>query len=70
MNVDDVFHNHGCQTYEADYVSPNAEKLLGITAEQIEGYLCPWETGSREFQRCGEKLSGEDQVHEQKEWDF
>lgn len=35
MNVDDVFLMLDAKTYQADYVSPNAEKLLGITAEQI-----------------------------------
>ena len=35
MNVDDVFLMLDVKTYQADYVSPNAEKLLGITAEQI-----------------------------------
>ena len=35
MNVDDVFLMLDAKTYQADYVSPNAENLLGITAEQI-----------------------------------
>ena len=35
MNVDDVFLMLDAKTYQADYVSPNAEKLLGITVEQI-----------------------------------
>ena len=35
MNVDDVFLMLDAQTYQTDYVSPNAEKLLGITVEQI-----------------------------------
>ena len=35
MNVDDVFMMLDAQTYQTDYVSPNAEKLLGITVEQI-----------------------------------
>lgn len=39
MNVDDVFLMLDAQTNRADYVSPNAEKLLGITAEQIQD---PW----------------------------
>ena len=39
MNVDDVFLMLDAKTYQADYVSPNAEKLLGITVEQIrKGY--------------------------------
>ena len=35
MNVDDVFLMLDAKTYQADYVSPNAEKLLGVTVEQI-----------------------------------
>jgi hypothetical protein len=35
MNVDDVFLMLDAKTYRADYVSPNVEKLLGITVEQI-----------------------------------
>ena len=35
MNVNDVFLMLDAETYQADYVSPNAEKLMGITAEQI-----------------------------------
>ncbi len=40
MNVDDVFLMLDVKTYQADYVSPNAEKLLGITAEQIRKDIC------------------------------
>ena len=35
MNVDDVFLMLDAKTYQADYVSPNVEKLLGLTVEQI-----------------------------------
>ena len=35
MNVDDVFLMLDAKTYQADYVSQNVEKLLGITVEQI-----------------------------------
>ena len=31
MNVDDVFLMLDAKTYQADYVSPNVEKLLGLT---------------------------------------
>ena len=50
MNVDDVFLMLDAKTYQADYVSPNAEKLLGITAEQIRKdirvleKLHPWDS--------------------------
>ena len=32
MNVDDVFLMLDARTYQTDYVSPNVEKLLGITS--------------------------------------
>ena len=35
MNVDDVFLMLDAKTSKVDYVSPNVEKLLGITVEQI-----------------------------------
>ena len=48
MNVDDVFLMLDAKTYKADYISPNAEKLLGITVEQIQqGYSCSGKTASR-----------------------
>ena len=48
MNVDDVFLMLDARTYQADYVSPNVEKLLGITVEQIrKRYLCPGKTEAR-----------------------
>ena len=40
MNVDDVFLMLDAKTYQADYVSPNVEKLLGITVEQIRKDIC------------------------------
>ena len=71
MNVDDVFLMLDAKTYQADYVSPNAEKLLGITVEQIRkdihilGKLHP------EEQEDSEKNYLEEiQVHEQRECDF
>ena len=40
---------------------PNAEKLLGITVEQIrEGYLCSGKTLSERDRRYKEELSGGD----------
>ena len=59
------------KTYQADYVSPNAEKLLGITVEQIRkdirvlGKLHPAEHEDPE-----KNYLEEIQVHEQREWDF
>lgn len=40
MNVDDVFLMLDAKTYKTDYVSPNVEKLLGITIEQIRKDIC------------------------------
>ena len=71
MNVDDVFLMLDVKTYQADYVSPNAEKLLGITAEQIRKDICVLGKLDPENSRDAEKNYLEEiQVHEQKEWDF
>ena len=70
MNVDDVFLMLDAQTYQTDYVSPNAEKLLGITVEQIRKdirvlrKLHP--ADSEDSQKNHLK---EIPVHEQQEWD-
>ena len=71
MNVDDVFLMLDAQTYEADYVSPNVEKLLGFTVEQIRkdihvlGKLHPWDSENPKKNY----LEGI-QTSEQKEWNF
>ena len=71
MNVDDVFLMLDAKTYQADYVSQNVEKLLGITVEQIHkdiyilGKLHPEESEDSE-----KNYLEEIQVHEQREWDF
>ncbi len=71
MNVDDVFLMLDAKTYQADYVSPNAEKLLGITAEQIRkdirvlGKLHP-----AEHEDLEKNYLEEIQVHEQRELDL
>ena len=71
MNVDDVFLMLDAKTYQADYISPNVEKLLGITVEQIRkdssilAKLHMAEQGDTEKNY----LEGI-QVHEQKEGDF
>ena len=71
MNVDDVFLMLDAKTYQADYVSPNAEKLLGITGEQIRKDICVLGKLDPENSRDAEKNYLEEiQVHEQKEWDF
>ena len=71
MNVDDVFLMLDAKTYHADYVSPNVEKLLGITVEQIRkdiriiGKLHMAEQGAPE-----KNYLEEINVHEQREGDF
>ena len=71
LNVDDVFLMLDAETSKADYVSPNAEKLLGITAEQIQedvhvlGKLHPQESAEQTMNY----LTGL-AVNEQREWDF
>ena len=71
MNVDDVFLMLDAQTDRADYVSPNVEKLLGITAEQIQedvhvlGKLHPQESAEQTMNY----LTGL-AANEQREWDF
>ena len=71
MNVDDVFLMLDAKTYQADYVSPNAEKLLGITAEQIRKDIYILGKLHTEEQEDPEKNYMEEiQVHEQREWDF
>ncbi|MBD9001900.1 MAG: PAS domain-containing sensor histidine kinase, partial [Coprococcus catus] len=71
MNVDDVFLMLDAKTYQTDYVSQNAEKLLGITVEQIRkdihvlGKLYPEEHEDPE-----KNYLKEIKVHEQREWDF
>ena len=71
MNVDDVFLMLDAKTYNADYVSPNVEKLLGITVEQISkdihvlGKLHPEDSKDSQKNYLKEIL-----VHEQQEWDF
>ena len=71
MNVDDVFLMLDVKTYQADYVSTNAEKLLGITAEQIRKDICVLGKLDPENSRDAEKNYLEEiQVHEQKEWDL
>ena len=71
MNVDDVFLMLDAKTYQADYVSPNVEKLLGITGEQIRNDICILRKLHSEEQEDPEKNYLEEiQVQEQREWDF
>ena len=71
MNVDDVFLMLDAKTYQADYVSPNVEKLLGITVEQIRKDICVLgELHSEDTEELKKDYLKEIQVHEQQEWDF
>ena len=71
MNVDDVFSMVDAKTARVDYVSPNVEKLLGITVKQIKeniyvlGKLHPQDTEGQRSKHLKGLL-----VNEQREWDF
>ena len=71
MSVDDVFLMRDAKTYKADYVSPNVEKLLGITVEQIQKDISV--LGKLHSEDCEDPKKNylkEIQVNEQQEWDF
>ena len=71
MNVDDVFLMLDAKTYQADYVSPNVEKLLGITVEQIRKDICVLgKMHPKDHEDPEKNYLEEIQVHEQREWDF
>ena len=71
MNVDDVFLMLDAQTYQVDYVSPNAEKLLGITVEQIREDICVLgKLYPKETEDSKKNYLEEIRDQEQKEWDF
>ena len=71
MNVDDVFLMADAKTAVVDYVSPNVEKLLGITVKQIKeniyvlGKLHPQDTEGQRSKHLKGLL-----VNEQREWDL
>ncbi len=71
MNVDDVFLMLDAETSKVDYVSPNVDKLMGITVEQMQKdihvlrKLHPKDSASR-MKNYLKGLS----VQEQKEWEF
>ena len=71
MNVDDVFLMLDAKTYQADYVSPNVEKLLGITVEQIRKDICILgKVYSEEHVDSEKNYLEKIRVNEQREWDF
>ena len=71
MNVDDVFLMLDAETSKVDYVSPNVDKLLGITVEQMQKdihvlrKLHPQDSTNR-MKNYLEGLM----VQEQREWEF
>ena len=71
MNVDDVFLMLDANTYKADYVSPNVERLLGITVEQIQKDICVLgELHSRNPEDPKKNYLKDILTQEQREWDF
>ena len=71
MNVDDVFLMLDAKTYQTDYVSPNAEKLLGITVEEIRKDIrVLGKLHLAEHKDPEKNYLEEIQVQEQKEWDL
>ena len=71
MNVDDVFLMLDANTYKADYVSPNVERLLGITVEQIQKDICVLgELHSRNPEDLNKNYLKDILTQEQREWDF
>lgn len=71
MNVDDVFLMLDAETSKVDYVSPNVDKLLGITVEQMQKdihvlrKLHPQDSTNRMKNHLEELM-----VQEQREWEF
>ena len=68
LNVDDVFLMLDAKTYQADYVSPNAERLLGITEAEIRRDVCV--LGKLHPEDAEKNYLEGIQVHEQRDWDF
>ena len=71
MNVDDVFLMLDAETSKVDYVSPNVDKLLGITVEQMQKdihvlrKLHPQDSTNQMKNHLEELM-----VQEQREWEF
>lgn len=71
QNVDDVFLMLDAKTYKADYISPNMERLLGLTQESVRenvgtlAMLHPKDT-VEPVENCLAGLAG----GEQREWDM
>ena len=71
MNVDDVFLMLDAKTYKADYVSPNIEKLLGFTVEQVQKDICVMKKlNPQAFSDYNINYLEGILTEEQKEWDL
>ena len=68
LKVDDVFLMLDAKTYRADYVSPNAERLLGITEAEIRRDVCV--LGKLHPEDAEKNYLEGIQVHEQRDGDF
>ena len=66
--MDDVFLMLDAKTYRADYISPNAERLLGITEAEIRRDVCV--LGKLHPEDAEKNYLEGIQVHEQRDWDF
>ena len=71
MNVDDVFLMLDAETSKVDYVSPNVDKLMGITVEQMQKdiHVLRKLHPQNSTNRMKNYLKGLS-VQEQKEWEF
>ncbi len=71
MNVDDIFLMLDAKTYKANYVSPNVEKLLGITVEQIQQDIRVLERlHPGDLEEPEKNYLEKIRVNEQREWDY
>ena len=69
-NVDDVFMMIDAKTYQVDYVSPNAERLLGLPAEQIKNDIQVLRNLHFDAEEQIKNHLKDISVGEQKEWDM
>ncbi len=71
LKVDDVFLMLDAKTFHADYVSPNAQRLLGLSAEDIKADVRVMERLNPENIRAHKADYLHDLLtHEQREWDY
>ena len=69
-NVDDVFMMIDAKTYQADYVSPNVERLLGLPAEQIKNDIQVLGNQNFDAEEKTKNHLKDISAGEQKEWDM